>query len=87
MIHEKSMERFNQRVYDENQLRPVEDDEDDEDRIDTEMLERFKIYLLKLKAESKTNEVAARIYHKIDPNVKQILINEVNPNSQRSRSR
>jgi hypothetical protein len=47
----------------------------------------MKIYLLKLKAESKTDDIAARIYSKIDPNVKEILINEKRPNNDSSRLR
>jgi hypothetical protein len=39
------------------------------------MLDKLKTYLLKMRAASKTNEVAARIYERIDINVRAILLN------------
>ena len=80
MIHEKYIEGF--KVHDLSNLPESKDeDEEEEDRINSEMLDKLKSYLIKLKAASKTSEVAARIYHRIDFNVRAILLNEMAPTS------
>ena len=65
-----------------SQIPQPEEDEEEEDRINSEMLDKLKTYLLKLRAASKTNEVAERIYERIDVNVRAILLNEIRPLSE-----
>jgi uncharacterized protein YigA (DUF484 family) len=65
-----------------SQIPQPEEDEEEEDPINSEMFAKLKIYLLKLRAASKTNEVASRIYERIDINVRAILLNLISPPSE-----